>query len=256
MEAALSKLLIAPLEVLTTRSLTEVERRVLLVLYSFRGKNTEVVFPGIDAIADRAGYKDKTRVSKITSSLARKGWLEKRKKGFTGCNSYRLIVPEHESEDPNLDPDAKLDQEAKPNLDSGTNPNLDPDAKYKEQTIEQTIEEKDPPKKSRNAGKVIFKTWLQNVTDNGEKPIPATDPILKYAEDAGIPGEFIMAMWFEFKARYMDNPKKYVDWRATFRNAVRGNWFKLWWHDGEGYQLTSLGKQAMTAMSGANKNAN
>lgn len=143
----LSKLLVSPLEALTDSRLSEPERKILLVLFSFRGRTTDVVFPGIAAIARRAGYKDKTRISKITTQLAEKGWLIKRKRGFTGCNEYQLIMPEAaEIELSNLDSqtnlvsEANLGREANSNLDSETNSNLDSEAKYKEQTIEQTIE--------------------------------------------------------------------------------------------------------------------
>jgi len=59
--------------------------------------------------------------------------------------------------------------------------------------------------------------------------------------------------WVEFKARYSADDKKYKDWRSVFVKAVRGNWFKLWWHDANGYQLTALGQQNMTAMINRDK---
>ena len=135
-DCGLSCLLVAPLEALTNPDLTDPERRVLLSLYSFRGKNTDTVWPSLDKLSERSNIKDKTRISKITKSLANKGWLTKKKKGFTGCNEYKLTVPD----DANLDSDTKLDGDTKSNLDSDTNSNLDSDTNYKEQTIEQTIE--------------------------------------------------------------------------------------------------------------------
>lgn len=135
-------LLIAPLEALTDPLLTDPERRVLLSLFSFRGKDTNTVWPSITAIAERANIADQTRVSKLTASLASKGWLTKRKKGFTGCNEYKLEVPSRLDETPNLDSDAKLEAATNSNLDSQTNSNLDSDAKCKEQTNEQTNEQK------------------------------------------------------------------------------------------------------------------
>ena len=41
--------------------------------------------------------------------------------------------------------------------------------------------------------------------------------------------------------------KRYKDWRAVFRKAVRGNWLKLWLCDGEGYRLSTIGIQAQRA---------
>jgi len=89
-----SKLLVAPLEALTDKRLTESERKVLLVLFSFRGKVSDTVWPGREKIAERANIKDTGRISKITTSLADLGWLKKTKKGFSGHNTYRLTFPD------------------------------------------------------------------------------------------------------------------------------------------------------------------
>lgn len=100
-----------------------------------------------------------------------------------------------------------------------------------------------------------FSSWLKELEARSEIPIPEDDPIFDYAESAGIPADFLSLAWAEFKARYSASDKKYKDWRATFRNAVRANWFKLWWHDGQGYVLTTVGQQAMAAMLGAERKA-
>lgn len=138
-------LLVAPLEVLTDTRLTDPERRVLLALFSYRGKNTNTVWPSLSALAERAHINDQTRVSKLTKSLADKGWLTKKKRGFTGGNEYTLTVPEtalsNLDSDTNLAPDTNLDGDTNSNLDSDTKSNLDSAAKYKEQTIEQTKEQ-------------------------------------------------------------------------------------------------------------------
>ena len=118
-------LLVAPLEALTDSLLSDPERRVLLALFSYRGKVTDLVFPSLDSLSERSNISDKTRVSKITTSLAKKGWLTKKKKGFTGCNQYTLCMPERLTK---LDLDTKLDSDTK--LDAETNSNLDSDAKY------------------------------------------------------------------------------------------------------------------------------
>jgi uncharacterized protein YdaU (DUF1376 family) len=100
---------------------------------------------------------------------------------------------------------------------------------------------------------VNFSRWLEIIKEQGEKPIPEDSPIFEYAQDAGIDSDYLRLAWVEFKARYSEDAKKYKDWRAVFSKAVRGNWFKLWWHDGTGYQLTTLGQQNMTAMKNRDK---
>lgn len=125
-------------------------------------------------------------------------------------------------------------------------------ANYKLLTINQEL---GTNKKDKATGKplVTFTGWMKIIKESGEKPIPEDSPIFEYAKDAGICDDYLRLAWVEFKARYTDDSKRYKDWRAVFSKAVRGNWFKLWWNDGNGYQLTTLGLQNMTAMKNRDK---
>ena len=101
-------------------------------------------------------------------------------------------------------------------------------------------------RKTRESGAVSMADWIAAEKSAGRKPIPDDDPVFDYAQKAGIPDEMLSLAWVEFRARYRANPRKrYTDWRAVFRNAVRGNWFKLWFFDETGaYRLTTAGRQA------------
>jgi uncharacterized protein YdaU (DUF1376 family) len=95
---------------------------------------------------------------------------------------------------------------------------------------------------------IEFKTFMANCRESGEKPIPEGDSIFQYAEDAGIEREWLALAWFEFKERHMEKIKRQADWRATFRNYVRNNWFKLWFMRQDGTcGLTTQGMQAKAA---------
>ena len=144
---------------------------------------------------------------------------------------------------------AKRDRKARTVNDSTTNeheraPKQEPRTKNQEPIV-----------KDKAIGKplVNFSRWLEIIKEQGEKPIPEDSPIFEYAQDAGIDSDYLRLAWEEFKARYSEDAKKYKDWRAVFSKAVHGNWFKLWWHDGTGYQLTTLGQQNMTAMKNRDK---
>lgn len=102
---------------------------------------------------------------------------------------------------------------------------------------------------SQASRKITFDAWLEQIREAGEKPIPDDHSIIQWAQDAGIPHEFLAVCWEHFKDRYSGDPKKYIDWRKVFGNAVRENWFKIWWHDGEGYRLTTIGQQGMNALN-------
>lgn len=77
--------------------------------------------------------------------------------------------------------------------------------------------------------------------------IPEDAAVIRFAQDARIPGEFIELAWEAFVTKYTeDQPtKRYADWALAFGNAVKGNWLKLWYFDkGAGeYQLTTVGQQ-------------
>lgn len=86
--------LCAPLSALIDDRLSKSERLVLLGLYSFHDyKVDRPVFPSRKSLAKRSDLRDSTRVSKLTDSLTRKGWVTKKRKGFTNRIDYRLHIP-------------------------------------------------------------------------------------------------------------------------------------------------------------------
>ncbi len=103
------------------------------------------------------------------------------------------------------------------------------------------------PPKGGNAGSksqaIALKTYLAECKAKGEKAIPEDDPVFVFADKAGIPDEWLRIVWREFVERYSDGSKRYKDWRKHFRNAVRGNWFKVWYCDEGGRMcLSSQGR--------------
>jgi len=105
-----------------------------------------------------------------------------------------------------------------------------------------TAEGAKPGRKKRE--KITFAAFLDQCQDAGESAIPRTDPIFAFARDAGIPKDFLHLAWREFAGRHRDSGKMQKDWRAHFRDAVRRNWFKLWWlPPAGGCELTTAGVQ-------------
>lgn len=112
-------------------------------------------------------------------------------------------------------------------------------------------EAKDPPipptgGKRGKSERITFATFVQACREKGEKPIPAADPIFAFADDARIPRALIALAWRAFAAKHRAGRKQQagiVGWRAHFRDAVRGNWAKLWYFPSEGGEaaLTTVG---------------
>jgi len=117
-----------------------------------------------------------------------------------------------------------------------------------EQEPEQEQEKSRKPKPSL----ITLSQFLDQCDADGVMPVPETDKIFEYAAKIKLPYQFLHLCWREFEERHLEKDKKYTDWRAAFRNCVRGNWYKLWWitPDGE-YQLTTTGMQAQKKQEAA-----
>lgn len=109
------------------------------------------------------------------------------------------------------------------------------------------------PAKAATAARTYL-GWVKSLPDD-QDPLPATDPVFAYAKQVGLSDEFMALAWAWFENTYgPDGPrssKRYTDWRKVFRNAVEGNWGKLWYVDGDGYRLTTVGLQLQRALRGA-----
>lgn len=230
----MSSLIIAPIEVLTDTRLNDRERRVLLALYSFRNKNADTVFPSLESLADRCQITDIGRISKTTKSLSNKGWLTKKKRGFTGCNQYTLMVPEDSIDKPaNLDEEtnlvesAKLGETTQSNLAELTQSNLAELTKYKEQQIEQQIEHKNTTDKtghSRQSSKreytddfeTVWKTYPKRAGDN---PKVRAFSAYKARLRSGITHDQILRAVKSYaadKSNIPDDERQFIKQTATF----------------------------------------
>ena len=85
------KFIITPREIIEDSRLTLWHIKVLLALYSFRNKNTDLVYPSRESITKRCGIRP-SNISKTTSELVTLGWLEKT--GMEGRKAYRVKVPD------------------------------------------------------------------------------------------------------------------------------------------------------------------
>ncbi len=112
----------------------------------------------------------------------------------------------------------------------------------------QALRSPNEKKISKSYGATL-KTFIEQCQTLGEKPIPENDPIFEYANKVGIDEEMLRVCWQEFKAAYLQEKKRKKDWRAHFRNAVRGNWYRLWYFKpGDSAQWTTVGEQARRAI--------
>lgn len=239
------KFAMIPLDALRDRRLTLELLRVLGALHSFRKSRGDCeVFPSRDAIADRCGIHP-ANISTATTALERLGWLSKVGKGGHSKASRYILNPSctvADSATVNGSPTGNGSRIGNGSRVGYTLPLAESATR---------IEEKRPSNKSSPVGKkqgVTLTTFIATCNADGVKAIPDGDPIFEYAGKVGIDHEMLAAAWSEFKAVYLPTSKTQRDWRAHFRNAVRRNWFKLWFlKDGEPAGWTTAGEQARRA---------
>lgn len=111
-----------------------------------------------------------------------------------------------------------------------------------------SVNNQEPSTRSRANTGVTLKAFLDQCKRDEQSPIREDDPIFAYAEKVGIDDEMLEVCWAEFKARYLPTDKRQKDWRDHYRNAVRRNWYGLWFiKHGESAQWTTAGEQARRA---------
>lgn len=104
---------------------------------------------------------------------------------------------------------------------------------------------------------ITFAQFCAQCAAQGEDTVPAGDPVFGYAKKIRLPPRFLSIAWSEFEHRYARSDRKQVDWRAYFRNHIRENWLKLWFHDERtgSWSLTTRGVQAERVLEADEKAA-
>lgn len=76
---------------------------------------------------------------------------------------------------------------------------------------------------------ISFARFMDDCKRNNIKPIADDDKIFDFAEQAGIPLDYLRLGWSAFREEFIENEgKTKIDWRATFRNYVRNNYLRVW----------------------------
>lgn len=126
---------------------------------------------------------------------------------------------------------------------------IDPSLTVKEDAQERTSAPAGGKRKRGTTAKQTLREFIEACKAKGEKPIPEDDAIYAYAEKVGVSDDMLYACWREFLNCHLDDAtKKQKDWRAHYRNAVRRNWYGLWYlKTNEMAQWTTAGEQARRA---------
>jgi hypothetical protein len=129
-----------------------------------------------------------------------------------------------------------------PPLDNALNPDsLNPDSPNPDKREPRKRSDTPRPK----SGQTTLETYIQNCKANNAKPVPDGHNVRAWANDVGITIEMLQIAWIEFRRRYTESEKgkgkKYKDWPGHFANAVKANWFGVWFIDDSGVKWSSKG---------------
>lgn len=209
----------------------------MLALADFADENGGNIFPSMTTLAQKLRV-DKRNAQRIVRKLEADGFIEKIEASNGGARiaTNRMRI--------------RLDRLTRgENATRGSSATRGDDAtptRGKNATLPVALA---PPntstKRQVNRQALTLRRFLEDCKAAGEKPIPENDAIFAYAEQAGIDEEMLEVAWREFKASFLPTSKTQRDWRAHYRNAIRRNWYGLWFlREGEAARWTTAGEQA------------
>lgn len=231
-----------------------------------------MTFIGLWCLADKEGrledrplrikaelfpYRDSLDVNGYLTVLERNGFIERYE---VDGNRYIQVIAfakhqcPHHTEKPKGYPSNPLSHNEQQDL-TVTQPCIDGNSQVptrSDSLIPDSLIQIKPTKSSA----LSLKTFLDKCDETGADAIPADDPIFDYAEKVGLSEDMLHLCWLEFKDIHLASGKRQKDWRATYRNAVRGNWYRLWFIGADGKAVaTSQGRQAANVHGGQHVSA-
>jgi hypothetical protein len=207
-------------------------------------------YPAVGTLAKKCRMTDRN-ARLILANLRGSGELIVRVgEGPKGANQYLVANPLKGASAPLKDSSALKRTSATP--EAGFRLPLKP------ASAKPSVNHQEPSEKKKRRTRLVEKTfaeWIDDVRASGEKPVSDYLAVWSYADKIGLPADFVELAWLKFRDRYSSDgnykAKTYADWRRTFLNAVRDNWFKLWYRDGDAFRLTTAGQQADLETRGA-----
>lgn len=252
----------------TKSELEGTTKLVLLVIGTYMNQHGDGAFPSYRTIAAGASLNRATVIRHVETAVSQ-GWLKKKSRiRFAGAsgrleadsNTYQIAFPVVAQDDqgsrterpPLVAENDHPSRTGRPGVvaqDDPNTPSLPPQGTQEPPVPPKgggDVDSKSKPGARPRAKRdlVTFPKFVEACRAAGERVIRIDDPIFDFAEDAGIPRDFVALAWREFAIKHRDSGKQQKDWRAHFRDAVRRNWFKLWWcPPAGGCELTTSGVQ-------------
>lgn len=226
-----------------TSALGGTELLLLLAIADFTNQDG-IAYPSVATLAKKIRMGERN-TQYLLKKLVMSGELEiERNAGPRGCNVFRVKALHSAG----FAPVQSVAVGGATNRSNGVQ-SIAPEPSLNHQEPSNSAQQKKSRTKMSQDTLQAFLNRCEAVTVD---PIPADDPVFQYGKDVGLTDEMIELCWFVFKDRHLANKKQQKDWRMHFRNAVKFNWYKLWFIGNDGTtSLTTSGRQAQREMKAA-----
>jgi hypothetical protein len=221
--------------------------RLVLLALADRMNDSGECWPSIESISDDTGL-DKSTIITAKNRLIEAGIVDQKKR-FGTSPIYRITIPEIQNSENTENcasiPENKNSENAYSSIPETPTQVLR--VSGKEPIIEPINKPVIPLKKKRKRltnPKLTMQEYLDQCRSTGQLAIPSDHKVFEMARRMKIPDEFVHLAWCSFRDRYSGRDDKQASWPLKFKNAVAGNWEKIWWLTPEDeYQLTTVGRQ-------------
>lgn len=221
--------------------------RLVLLALADRMNDTHECWPSIECLSGDTGL-DKSTIIGAKNRLIDLGVIEQQKR-FGTSPIYRITITEIQNSE-NAENCTSIPENKNYGNSYSSIPKIPTQVlrvSGKEPIIEPINEPVIPLKQKRKRltnPKLTMREYLDQCRLTGNSAIPSDAAVFVLAKRMKIPDEFVHLAWRSFRDRYVDRDDKQASWPLKFKNAVAGNWEKIWWVTPEGeYQLTTVGRQ-------------
>lgn len=186
----------------------------------------------------------KSRVSEIISSLVAKGMVTSvvERDPVTQAITKRTLRPSEKAMGYSENTDTPIRKTEDPYSEKAQGNSTKSSST---ESIEESGASPDEQKKRRQSKsrkqELTLTEWVKS-QPKGVELIGPEHPARVFAAQAGIPDGWVALAWKAFTDKHKHSDKRYKDWGLAFRNAVAGNWEKVWYvaEDGQ-WKLTTVG---------------
>ena len=212
--------------------------KFVLVSLADQANDEGYCWPSVAKLCKRVAMTDRG-VQRLLLELEDAGYLVRHLR--TGRSTYyQLLTPDHQSGCVDKTPDHGS---GLPPTTSRDTPDHGSGRTIKELPVEPSKGRSSPakPKNRTRKQELTLREWIAQ-QPKGVELIGPEHPARVFAAKAQIPEGWVALAFKAFTDKHLDSGKRYKDWGQAFRNAVAGNWEKVWFMAESGqWMLTTVG---------------